>query len=108
MVNFRAPFAGCLLSLAASAAVAAPFAQLSSADQQLAAANHPAAVMMIASKTRRRAGRAEHHLHGLQAELTASGQAGAPGRGRVPIWLDQVDRSGQSAYMRGLAHGRHL
>jgi len=50
MVNFRAPFAGCLLSLAASAAVAAPFAQLSSADQQLAAANHPAAVTMIASK----------------------------------------------------------
>jgi hypothetical protein len=50
MPKFFATFAGCcLMSLMASAAVAAPYAQLSSADPQVAAAaNQPAAVTMSA------------------------------------------------------------
>ena len=49
MPKFLATFAGCLLSLIASAAVAAPFVQLSSADQQVAAAaNQPTPVTMSA------------------------------------------------------------
>jgi hypothetical protein len=47
MLKFRTAFAVCLMSLLSSAAVAGTYAQLSSADPQIAtAANQPAAVTM--------------------------------------------------------------